>query len=1046
MLTCFVNPFINPKTINAMKKLSFLFALLCVSMMAFAVAEDTWLEGNATYANQFKWFAIDGVTAPMEVINIQAKDGVDVIFVNVGQADFDRTTGIIGCEAITDDGAGVWIKISSLTKKNNEIYFKNAGGTTLRGLIIYNDKGAEDLASEYCGEIFQAGTNTEAAFTWETNAEGSVVITISETLGGADDATYFRANGINADKFTIGEDHDPITTYFTHPGNIAGQSTLTLTLTDPSNAPAIGTKIYVTNQIIEYATSKDGNAWPTLTFEYTYGSKCLIVPELTKIDLTAASPFAKVGEGVAITAKAKDQMNKTMDVEINFTVTPADAGSLVEGVFTPAKKGTATITATSGLVSASIEIYALTDNTNLALNKDCEGGYYDNNPAEGFGKANDGDVSTAWVTYADQDVSKEWWYVDLGAKYTIEGIDVVWGEPSSTQYILQVRDDAPGDEDKADDDAWETISTQTGVSVNSEQFVSFGTVAGRYVRVHSLARSANFLRLKEVRVFGSEWVDVDDTEKPVMVSAALDSKTWNSATIAVSATDNVAVAKYHVVDATNSIDTKCVPAEGKITITGLTASTAYNFTITALDAANNESENSESVEVTTYNHLLAPTAAATVPTWPVSQVKAIYSPTYEANCNFQEWGSGTIYTQEEFGKKFTINGYFGMDGFELNCLLMEKLHVDIWVDDNASLRLVPIYGGEGLTTDDTHGKLVNLVGQQWNSIDLTLADDFAGLNLSSIFQFKIDNATGITFWIGNLYFYRETEIEDNEKPTNVTASKVSESFFSVVLAVSAEDNSGVVNFDILNGEEVIANGGGASGATVNITVNGLKPNTDYSFSVIAKDEKGNAADAVNVTAKTLVAPAAAPAPDFTGKAAVPVFCDALENNPAITIGNWGQTTKVQVVELAEGDHVYYCTNFNYLGWELTPAVDASDMEYVHVDLFAPEMTSVRITPISPGKEKPIAKALTFGQWTSLDIELSEYNVDIVWENIFQFKFDEAVGGNELFIDNVYFFKNADATAVDNTEVSAKTIKVLENGQLIIIKNGVRYNVQGAKIK
>ena len=777
MLTCFVNPFINPKTINAMKKLSFLFALLCASLMAFATAEDTWLEGNATYANQFKWFAIDGVTAPMEVVNIQSKDGFDVIFVNVGQADFDRETGIIGCEAITDAGAGVWIKISSLTKKNNEIYFKNAGGDVLRGLIIYNDKGAEDLASEYCGEIFQAGTNTEAAFTWETNAEGSVVITISETLGGADDATYFRANGINADKFTIGVDHDPITTYFTHPGNIAGQSTLTLTLTDPSNAPAIGTKIYVTSQIIEYATSKDGNAWPTLTFEYTYGSKCLIVPELTKIDLTAASPFAKVGEGVAITAKAKDQMNKTMDVEINFTVTPADAGSLVEGVFTPAKKGTATITATSGLVSASIEIYALTDNTNLALNKDCEGGYYDNNPAEGFGKANDGDVSTAWVTYADQDVSKEWWYVDLGAKYTIEGIDVVWGEPSSTQYILQVRDDAPGDEDKADDDAWETISTQTGVSVNSEQFVSFAAVAGRYVRIHSLARSANFLRLKEVRVFGTEWVDVDDTEKPVMVSAALDSKTWNSAVISVSATDNVAVAKYHVVDATNSIDTKCIPAEGKITVTGLTASTAYNLTVTALDAANNESENNILVEVTTDAHLFAPEVAATAPTLPAAQVKAIYSPTYEANCGFGEWGSGTQVEDTEFGKKYILTGtgYFGMVDFSFDCTQMEKLHYDIWIADDASLRIVPICrNAEDTGNEPEFGEAVDLVGQQWNSIDLTLAENqFANVtNWTNVYQVKIDNAANLTIWVGNAYFYTTQAMLTAVDNTEVSAKAI----------------------------------------------------------------------------------------------------------------------------------------------------------------------------------------------------------------------------------------------------------------------------------
>ena len=52
---------------------------------------------------------------------------------------------------------------------------------------------SSEPTSEYCGEIMSSG-NTEAAFTWETNDAGAVVITISETLGGADEATHFRGN------------------------------------------------------------------------------------------------------------------------------------------------------------------------------------------------------------------------------------------------------------------------------------------------------------------------------------------------------------------------------------------------------------------------------------------------------------------------------------------------------------------------------------------------------------------------------------------------------------------------------------------------------------------------------------------------------------------------------------------------------------------------------------------------------------------------------------------------------------------------------------
>lgn len=38
------------------------------------------------------------------------------------------------------------------------------------------------------------------------------------------------------------------------------------------------------------------------------------------------------------------------------------------------------------------------------------------------------------------------------------------------------------------------------------------------------------------------------------------------------------------------------------------------------------------------------------------------------------------------------------------------------------------------------------------------------------------------------------------------------------------------------------------------------------------------------------------------------------------------------------------------------------------------------------------------------------------------------------------------TAIDNTEVSEKAVKRIENGQLVIIKNGVKYNALGAEVK
>ncbi len=91
-----------------------------------------------------------------------------------------------------------------------------------------------------------------------------------------------------------------------------------------------------------------------------------------------------------------------------------------------------------------------------------------------------------------------------------------------------------------------------------------------------------------------------DEAKPVMVSATLASKTHNSATLTLNATDNSSKVKFHIVDATHSIDaTTGLTDQGanfEYTVTGLTEETSYNFTVTAEDAAGNVSDNSIDME------------------------------------------------------------------------------------------------------------------------------------------------------------------------------------------------------------------------------------------------------------------------------------------------------------------------------------------------------------------------------------------------------------------------------------------------------------------
>ena len=548
-------------------------------------------------------------------------------------------------------------------------------------------------------------------------------------------------------------------------------------------------------------------------------------------------------------------------------------------------------------------------------------------------------------------------------------------------------------------------------------------------------------------------VCIPDSERPVMGEASLASVSGNKAVINVAATDNVGVTKYHVVNTTPAVDVELSPSAGTITVTGLTGSTTYNFTITAKDAAGNESANSASVEATTTAIFDEPQAAATAPTWPAIQVKAIYSPTYSADCNFANWSGLASYVQDTYGKKYEVGapGYFGVDGFNHNCVAMEKLHYDIWIADDASIRIVPICRNDADSGNEPEvGKTVNLTGQQWNSIELDLATDYSAVtNWKHVYQVKIDNAQNLTFWVGNAYFYTTVDpTTDTQKPTDVTAAFASAEYFSATLTVSATDDSGTVNYIVKNGENEVASGSGASAANTSITVSNLTPNTAYTFHVIASDVAGNEANPVAVNATTIALPAAAPDP--TEDAANVRSLYSNKYTPATTVSNycenWWQAPTLHQTTLGESNNVLYytagATGNNVFGWAMG-SYDFSGFQKLHLSVYPLAATTVEVYPvIAPeGEFHKVSEELTANQWNDVVYDYTEKTFTAMTQLGFILPHTAVA----YFIDNVYFYKD-DATAITNTEVEAKAVKVIENGQLFIIKNGVKYNTLGVEVR
>ena len=443
---------------------------------------------------------------------------------------------------------------------------------------------------------------------------------------------------------------------------------------------------------------------------------------------------------------------------------------------------------------------------------------------------------------------------------------------------------------------------------------------------------------------------------------------------------------------------KYVPA-GDITALEIVQTKAAKgrFYITAITVYPKESG------VTPPATLTEPAAAPADPTVPANQVKAVYSETYNADCGFGEWGSGTTCTPDAYGKKFvTTNlGYFGLEFAEhLNCAKMEKLHLDVWVAADASIRIVPIWGGA------EQGIVKNLVGQEWNSVEIALTEFDQITNWADVWQIKIDNAANLTFWLNNIYFYTtQAPAADTEAPHDVTASLVSASYFSAKLTATATDNSDAVIFVVKDGENELATAPAVSGVAKEFVVNGLLPNTAYNLSVIAKDEAGNAAAPVNVAVQTLAAPAPATAPTYAADKVLGIQTDAYTDlaygiqdwysMPAITLGNLTATSKAFCID-PTGTPNDACFGMAFAPTDIT-AYDALEMDvYPTV-----EGAKLKIQVIGDNAGLPAATEyeLVANQWNHISLDIKG-NTKTNCEQVGFYDCNNLLGA--CFVQNVLF--------------------------------------------
>ncbi|MEX0289143.1 MAG: hypothetical protein AB3N14_08510, partial [Flavobacteriaceae bacterium] len=148
---------------------------------------------------------------------------------------------------------------------------------------------------------------------------------------------------------------------------------------------------------------------------------------------------------------------------------------------------------------------------------------------------------------------------------------------------------------------------------------------------------------------------------------------------------------------------------------------------------------------------------------------------------------------------------------------------------------------------------------------------------------------------------------------------------------------------------------------------------------------------------------AAPAPTRPEMDVISIYSDAYTDVAGTDLNpDWGQGTVV-TGEMINGNNTLLYSGLDFQGIQLGSSQDVSGMDFLHLDFWTDNSSSLNVYLISSGPvETPVALTVPTTGWTSIDIPLSQFSpVDLA--DVIQFKFD---GNGDIYLDNIYFFTDS----------------------------------------
>jgi chitodextrinase len=319
--------------------------------------------------------------------------------------------------------------------------------------------------------------------------------------------------------------------------------------------------------------------------------------------------------------------------------------------------------------------------------------------------------------------------------------------------------------------ATSTTATATGLTANTDYKFRFVVTGGPNAGTSAIANAKTSTGV----------VDTQAPTAPTNVTSASVSQTtltlnWTAAT------DNVGVTNYEIYRGTTKVGDSGTATT--FNVTGLTAGTAYTFTVVAADAAGNKSSASAGHDVTTLETNKAIIYYKKGFTTPFAH--------YQPEGGTWTTSPGTAIPASE------VTGY-------------NKITIDL----GTATKVTVAFNDGGATWDNNGG--LNYTFNTGTSTYVPGAGTAPG-----------------TITVGAPV----VDTENPTAPTNVTSASVTQTTLTLNWT-AATDNVGVTNYEVYRGATKL----GDSGTATTFNVTGLTAGTAYTFTVVAADAAGNKSSA-----------------------------------------------------------------------------------------------------------------------------------------------------------------------------------------------------------